>query len=527
MSLWYIVPSIGQSDESDSFAGQYGTGKLRNDWADITFTAGDYAFGLGGETATLSDFIDVRAGQAGITIGSFGTGKHKLDGTGLDRCVLIEGADRCIVQDLEMVGSTFGVRYWTDNANTATGGILRRLSIHDLAFDNTFGAAIYVSAEDESAAATRDVVIDDIDVYNCPEHGISLYGYLRNITVKNSRIRNTSYSRGTHGLTCAAANANTSGTWTLVSGTIYKIAVPYTNIYGVTRATGSAINGYRLLIQNTGTPSSPAAGEYGVTGGELYVNFGVAITNEVLNYCHAMASGVLFFGNRISDITDADGNEGHGLAFDDYTSNSRAIGNVINNADGYGISLNRGSGCNLYGNVIVNSGRRAILSTSYGAHRICNNTILDSGAIDSALPIVDLAYRSINCVINNNILKSPRATYGILAQTGSTGTTASNNCIVGPTIGNTSGVTDSNIVTSDPILDADYRIGTDSPCYQAGIYTPDARDYAGRKLKRVPDIGARQYYEPRAAVSPARGLSSLRGVAATARAAHASGYRAL
>lgn len=69
-----------------------------------------------------------------------------------------------------------------------------------------------------------------------------------------------------------------------------------------------------------------------------------------------------------------------------------------------------------------------------------------------------------------------------------------------------------NNVMEDLLLDSSYRpipesspgAGDGSPCIGAGIYIPGARDYAGRKLRNPPDIGARQYYAPHGVVSPPR-----------------------
>jgi len=57
---------------------------------------------------------------------------------------------------------------------------------------------------------------------------------------------------------------------------------------------------------------------------------------------------------------------------------------------------------------------------------------------------------------------------------------------------------DSNsLIDTDPGITGDYRIGTGSPCYQAGVYVPGARDLSGRKLRNPPDIGAHQYQASR------------------------------
>jgi hypothetical protein len=49
-------------------------------------------------------------------------------------------------------------------------------------------------------------------------------------------------------------------------------------------------------------------------------------------------------------------------------------------------------------------------------------------------------------------------------------------------------------ITSDPLLDASYRLLAASPCRGAGTYIAGVRHYGGKRLRSVPDIGAYRYF---------------------------------
>ena len=72
-----------------------------------------------------------------------------------------------------------------------------------------------------------------------------------------------------------------------------------------------------------------------------------------------------------------------------------------------------------------------------------------------------------------------------------------------------SSITPTNTVTDDPGFDAELRITTESPYYQAGIVVDGARDRFGKSVLQTPSIGS---YEPVPArnTGPARNDSDAR-----------------
>lgn len=102
MAYWYVDPSIAAADESDSFDGGYGSGKLRDSWADVTWLSSDDYFQAAGTEYTG----DVTVGASGtaanyIVIGKYGAGPRPIiqgvnDGLSLSSRTYVQ------VQDLDL-----------------------------------------------------------------------------------------------------------------------------------------------------------------------------------------------------------------------------------------------------------------------------------------------------------------------------------------------------------------------------------------------------------------------------------------
>lgn len=162
---------------------------------------------------------------------------------------------------------------------------------------------------------------------------------------------------------------------------------------------------------------------------------------------------------------------------------------------------------------------------------ISNNTIASTKNAGIALLTSNAVNMGANTIANNVVSGAGGADFDMRATSGSIATqTVINNCFAGNAIydrssqvtvsaANAGAEYESNI-SSAPLLDASYRLGTDSPCYGAGTYIAGARDFSGRKLKRTPDIGAKQYYAERgvpATLRSARSTATIRDVVASLR----------
>lgn len=177
MTPWYIDPTISDALESDSFVGEYGTGKLRNSWADVTWAADNGYFQRA--DSTYAGKITVSAGggsaSARVTVGMYGTGaKPKINGAGQDRCVQVSpSSDWVDVQDLELYGADTGSFIRCLAIGSTTSAVsnfvrVRRCAIHDPVSNGIDVNGI--------SAFGSDLVIEDNEIYNIPTDGIWLQG---------------------------------------------------------------------------------------------------------------------------------------------------------------------------------------------------------------------------------------------------------------------------------------------------------------------------------------------------------------
>lgn len=245
----------------------------------------------------------------------------------------------------------------------------------------------------------------------------------------------------------------------------------------------------------------------GFSSGSVYGNTVNGIQGAS-GFCNTFYGSYRIFNNEASNLTTTT-IDGCGLLFDHGAVNCRAWSNTFTNLPGKAGTANSGvgimvldaTGINCYGNIVDGCkwGVHLGAAASGQSCSIANNTMNDcaDGAIFTTAT-ADLA----NCTVKNNAFIGDG--YSVYDQTAVAWSAENNNCFYGFASGASNHTLGAQSITSDPLLDANYRPLAGSPVIGAGVYIPGARDFSGRKLKRVPDIGARQYYEPREAVSPSR-----------------------
>jgi len=175
MALWYINPSMIAAQETDSFSGDYGVGKLRDSWADVSWVAGDSWYQAAGTTFTGA----VGLGAGGIsasqrsTLGKYGTGpRPKLIGTGVTRTFTLGGSPArsfVTIQDLEIWGGTSGNDRRCigagSGANPCNDLWLRRLTLRDVPADNSTDCdAVFVEG--------NRLVVEDCEFFNIADDAI-------------------------------------------------------------------------------------------------------------------------------------------------------------------------------------------------------------------------------------------------------------------------------------------------------------------------------------------------------------------
>jgi hypothetical protein len=166
-------------------------------------------------------------------------------------------------------------------------------------------------------------------------------------------------------------------TWTNTSGTIYYTDVSAAGLYGVSVPSIDMVNydtgsGTELfkLIQNFSTPTTPNPGEYGfdVATQRLYVNANAVVSGTTrISTTTRCAKGIRWMNNtlrrqKFNNILGGTAKEGHGVAFDDYTSYCSSINNVIEDMAGVAVTINRGD----YNAVINNTATNFVLGCVKG-----------------------------------------------------------------------------------------------------------------------------------------------------------------
>ena len=176
--------------------------------------------------------------------------------------------------------------------------------------------------------------------------------------------------------------------YTLASGTVYYFATNVASIFGAGISVPDVEKLYQrvpgatyYLRKNTATPTTPAVGEFGfdVATQRVYVNVGVALPTsnnttyfvDLTTYAvkYITYDGCLAKGTKWPGTTSV--HEGHGFAFDDFTSESIVMNCESINNDGMGISFNRGTGNwainnRMYGNKYGSMGGQTLGARVWG-----------------------------------------------------------------------------------------------------------------------------------------------------------------
>jgi len=220
----------------------------------------------------------------------------------------------------------------------------------------------------------------------------------------------------------------------------------------------------------------------------------------VLGGMNIQVSAYFTIENNTCNNNEADeGIDGHGLLIDDGCDNIICRHNSCSGNVGYsGADITSGAGImvlsvtngEIYGNLGTGNRIGMILggASAHTSTRIYNNTFVNSthyGFIAGDAMADDVVE------IKNNIFTGDSD--GFYVNTGTDQTDEDYNIFYGfdtPTTNHTLGT---NTLTSDPLLDANYKPTVDSPAYEAGIFVSSIKDYQGRPYHIPPTIGAYEF----------------------------------
>jgi len=382
---------------------------------------------------------------------------------------------------------------------SVTGIRIRRCRFYNA---GTTGDGISVSKEAAATTATvTDVEFSNCDFFDCGGHGAIIVA-ATNIRFKWCRAwgNGATTPAGGHGISFRWNRSDATSGWTLVSGTVYKRTLTAGEAAGnVTYMYGGA---YARMTKNTTTPTTPAAGEFGVSAGELYVNFNVDANTVTARWAWGRCGDNLvedceFFDNIVNP--SAPYTEGHGLAFDDFTEDSRIRRCKSYDNQGLGFSINRGDrntveDCLAYGNGInglaLATSQSCVVQRSTFANNNLGNVLNPTGRTSE----ISIAPGGNSNTFRNLCLKAKAGgtQYGLDDSTGLTGTSVSYCNITGFTTAVRT-ATPTNVVAGAPLLAANYVPTPTSPLLGAGTHLGYTRDVDGKQRPNPPSVGAYDY----------------------------------
>jgi parallel beta-helix repeat protein len=431
-------------------------------------------------------------GAYGTASVPYATFKPVASGTpASDFIINCSGLSNIDISDLYFDGLnqvSYSMYILASGATANSGHRIRRCYFTNMKYG---GSGLVIGATATSTGATTDYVIEDCHFFDNRTHGLLINGAW-GVTVRRCKFYGNGFNAaaGGHGLSCKARRTDASSGWTNTSGTIWQktLAAYETDVYYVK----TSVSGYQRLAKNVSTPTTPTLGEFGVSGGVLYINMNSASnpSSQSVVYAWGRCYNILVEDcesyENVWDQTAPD-HEGHGFALDDFTDSSILRRNKSYNNEGAGFTINRGDNNTIENNIAYNNQLAAVAGSACWNSTIRHNTFYanntGTGAHNGEIAFFTYAQ---NGVITNNILRGSR-TYGIDVDTTCAGFSGSNNCVYGYGSVDRSGAY-TGTVTVDPLLDSEHR-ATAATVKRGGTYL-GGRDFFGKYHTNPPSIGA-------------------------------------
>ena len=503
MATYYIDPNADAGGDGTTKALSSGDNTHAfNTWSGLTTQAGNTYLQRAGTTVTSGIIMSVTATVGSPNVfGSYTATKDRsyegsvrpiLDGTGLGGIngFIAAGHEYYTVEDLEVKNfQNRGIQGLSNVNGGITHATIRNCHVHNCWSD---GIGFYLTLPDTSDQNT-DCLVENCITHNNGYFGIAMMYAGTRMTVRNC----TSYENGWGGIAwdiwaqATNTNYNLDGGWTADGGGVYHRAytLPVLNV------TQFGPNG--VLLTDGGATATPALGEWGVTGGNLYINTGFVPGDEYIIIHNRIMDNVLFenctaYGNASADDTS--------IGLDEFASG--IIRNCVAHTVGTGISFNLTDTCECYNNIVYDCTGEGILLAGERSTLVYNNVIENCGAIGINFTGDD----TDGTKIHNNIIIG-----GVdgIETNGATNLIESNNCFYNqsgsafPT-----GTMDPSDIESDPLLGSDYRPTLNSPCIDAGTTSLSNKDFYGaNKVRFNTDIGA-VWYDSHAGTTNKKNLAS-------------------
>lgn len=372
MAIHYVDPT-GTGDGTDP---QNGSALFST----LTVNAGDTVLFRGGKTSYETVLPIAGASEASPTVyGSYGGGKHTIDGQDSINTMYSDNKDNIIVKDIIVINSSGGGIALRSGVSIAPDNCkILRCEAHDCAGT---GLNIGFVASNVDYIGASNMLIQDCKTSGNGSHGQALFS-----STGSSRIIRP-VSTGDCLLTNAwgvyvgtDSTKFTTDAWTLSGGTTYYRDLPTTGktVIDVIASGNSGEPWY--LTENAGLSD----GQWNQIANVIHVNIGEEIATKSIVVLYGDTTNVQVVEPDVSK-TGA-GGDGVGVGLDHGVKSSHILGGKSNdNIYGHGCALNIPQGCSVRGIEVKRNGKYGIhIATARHTINVYdliseNNTLGDAG----------------------------------------------------------------------------------------------------------------------------------------------------
>lgn len=299
--------------------------------------------------------------------------------------------------------------------------------------------------------------------------GVSIGGQVDGVDIRNVICSFNGDMVDTGAMEFGARTKHVTTGWTADGGGIYHRVVTIDNVDYNQIYRAMNVTDRQDLTQNTSTPSTPAAGEFGSSTSAPWILY-IHLPGDA----NPDGKDIMYAFTKCTNITITDSTtsyqqrpgsvEGHGVMGDDMVDRltvkrHRSFGNAGSN-----YSLNAATYCtleNVVGNDSVN-GDGGWFGPFSHHNKVYNGTFENNFGAGWYWFVPNDHNEVINTIMTNN------GKYGEASNGTSTNYISHHNATYGNVLGATSNIIDTDPVTSDPLIDSQGRPALNSPVINAG-----------------------------------------------------------
>lgn len=493
LSAWGATYYVSQSGTGDGSA--VGTPDSIVDFNANVFGVldDDTVYFLGTITSTIDLPDGGASGQYATFRGDYSGQECTIDGNS----AIANGIDTNGHQYINIIG--FTIRETTSRGLyiTSGGGLpAQYIAVSNCIFTYNDDRGCHIFGN-TSALAADDITFDNCTFSYNGDHGSFASKFINGVEYTNCTFDNNGQSEDCHGASSWATTTTLSGggNWGAAVGSVYAHDKGTADtVYRVVLFGSGPPTYYVDYTENTSTPTTPGAGEWGQSGTSIYVYATSDPDSYSVAYSESEVSGVNYTGCTFSNTANGGGgsDEGHGLSYDGFSSGSATRCLAYDN-EGFGFVFHFSDSAQVTSSISRDNGAGLRFNR---ANRSCK--VLDCTIVDNTGDGIDFLQSTDSCEVTNNIIEA-NGGYGVDIPSVGTPTnyTQATNCVYNNTGGNYDNEQTNTDINSDPLFlsATDFHLTLKSPCIDAGTNTGVGSDLDGTvfPVGSAYDIGAYEY----------------------------------